>query len=69
MLPGPQALHLQKLDLYNSHDGLNFNAGNMNKIFHYSYRNSILKLVRLQNSVRNVVKYGIYSPAKIANFV
>ena len=50
------------------HNRLTFDLGKNTKAF-TAARKRILRLVELQSSVENVVKYGKYSPAKFANFV
>ena len=54
----------------NSHDGLNFDPSNANKIFHYSgkERLKISKMAKFSGEMA-VVNDGKYSPVKFANFV
>ena len=54
----------------NSHDGLNFDPSNANKIFHYSWKErlKISKMAKFSGEMA-VVNDGKYSPVKFANFV
>ena len=63
--------HLQNPStIDNSSYRLNFDLGKKDEIYHYTVaQTSILKLVKLQSLVANVVKWGKYSPVKFANFV